>query len=303
LIAGDENLMVSLKKSSIGSHVFDCVNIVLLVAMSLICVIPFLFVIAASFSSPDQLIKYNFVLWPKGFTLNSYKYLLYGSNAVVNGLKVSAFMTVLATAVNLAVTSLMAYPLSHSDVFGYKVIIRLVTITLVFSGGMIPTYIVISKLNLLNSYWSIILPTAVDAFSLIIFISFFRAIPRELEEAAKIDGYNDFQIFLKIILPTSTPLLATFTLMFAVMHWNEWFNYVLYINNSAMWSIQVILRTMTDSANSSIGNSLMLGESYTPPQDVVRYCVIVIATLPIMIVYPFLQKYFTKGMMIGSVKG
>ena len=295
--------MVSLKKQGIGSRIFDGVNILILLAMALVCLLPFVFVVAASLSSPDQLIKYNFVLWPKGFTLSSYKYLLYGSNDVLNGLKVSVFMTVLATAFNLAFTSMMAYPLAHSEVFGYKVIIRLVTVTLVFSGGMIPTYIVVSKLNLLNTYGSILLPTAVDAFSLIIFISFFRTIPRELEEAAKIDGYNDFLIFLKIILPTSTPLLATFTLMFAVMHWNEWFNYVLYINNSAMWPVQVILRTMTDSANSSIGNSLMVGENYTPPQDVVRYCVIVIATVPILIVYPFLQKYFTKGMMIGSVKG
>ncbi len=295
--------MIPLSNKKVGSRLFDGLNILVLTAMALVCLIPFIFVVAASFSSPDQLIKYNFVLWPKGFTLNSYKYLLYGSNAVLGGLKVSVLMTLVATLFNLVFTSMMAYPLAHSEVFGYKVIIRLVTITLVFSGGMIPTYIVVSKLNLLNTYWSILLPTAVDAFSLIIFISFFRTIPRELEEAAKIDGYNDFQIFLKIILPTSTPLLATFTLMFAVGHWNEWFNYVLYINNSAMWPVQVILRTMTDSANSSIGNSLMVGENYTPPQDVVRYCVIVIATVPILIVYPFLQKYFTKGMMIGSVKG
>ena len=292
-----------LSKKRLGSRLFDGLNILILTAMALVCLIPFIFVLAASLSSPDQLIKYNFVLWPKGFTLSSYKYLLYGSDAVLGGLKVSVLMTVVATLFNLVFTSMMAYPLAHSDVFGYKVVIRLVTITLVFSGGMIPTYIVVSKLNLLNTYWSILLPTAVDAFSLIIFISFFRTIPRELEEAAKIDGYNDFLIFLKIILPTSTPLLATFTLMFAVGHWNEWFNYVLYINNSSMWPVQVILRTMTDSANSSIGNSLMVGENYTPPQDVVRYCVIVIATVPILIVYPFLQKYFTKGMMIGSVKG
>ena len=295
--------MVSLHNKNFGSRIFDAINILLLTAMALVCLLPFVFVVAASLSSPDQLVKYNFVLWPKGFTLSSYQYLLCGSHAVVNGLKVSVVMTILATAVNLVFTSLMAYPLAHSDVFGYPVIIRLVTVTLVFSGGMIPTYIVVSKLSLLNTYWSILLPTAVDAFSLIIFISFFRTIPRELEEAAKIDGYNDFQIFLKIVLPTSTPLLATFTLMFAVMHWNEWFNYVLYINNSAMWPVQVILRTMTDSANSSIGNSLMVGENYTPPQDVVRYCVIVIATVPILVVIPYLQKYFTKGMMIGSVKG
>jgi putative aldouronate transport system permease protein len=275
----------------------------LLLIMALLCLLPFLFVLAASFSSPDALAKYNFFIIPKGFTLNSYKYVLLSTNTIEKSLVVSVVMTIGGTLINLAVTSLMAYPLSHSNVFGYKVIMRLVTITLVFSGGMIPTYLIISTYGMLNSFSSILLPTAVSASTLIVFISFFRSIPSELEEAAKIDGCNDFMIFLKIVLPLSTPLLATFTLLFAVGHWNEWFNYVLYIDNGNKWPVQVILRNILSASNSSIGDSLMMGEDYTPPQDVVRYCVIVIATVPILIVYPFLQKYFTKGLMLGSVKG
>lgn len=275
----------------------------LLLIMALLCLLPFLFVLAASFSSPEELTKYSFILIPKGFTMDSYKYVLFSTNTVSRGLLVSVFVTVAGTLINLAVTSLMAYPLSHSEVFGYKVIMRLVTITLVFGGGMIPTYLIISAYGMLNSYSSILVPGAVSAFTLTVFISFFRSIPRELEEAAKIDGCNDMVIFLKIVLPLSTPLLATFTLLFAVGHWNEWFNFILYINDGTKWPVQVVLRNILATSNSSIGDSLMMGEDYTPPQDVVRYCVIIIATVPILVIYPFLQKYFTKGIMLGSVKG
>ncbi|MCI1982080.1 MAG: carbohydrate ABC transporter permease [Oscillospiraceae bacterium] len=291
------------KKVSIGSFTFNVVNMGLLLIMSLLCLLPFLFVLAASFSSPEELTKYSFILWPKGFTLNSYKYVLFSTNTVAKSLIVSVVMTIAGTVINLAFTSLMAYPLSHSNIFGYKFFMRLVTITLVFGGGMIPTYLIISAYGMLNSYSSILIPGAVSAFTLMVFISFFRSIPSELEEAAKIDGCNDFMIFLKIVLPLSTPLLATFVLLFAVGHWNEWFNYILYINDGSKWPVQVVLRNILASSNSSIGDSLMMGEDYTPPQDVVRYCVIVIATVPILIVYPFLQKYFTKGIMLGSVKG
>lgn len=290
-------------KHSFGSVAFDSVNALLLLAFGLLCLLPFVFIVAASFSDPTELIKYKFVLWPKGFTLDSYKYILLTTDSVGRSLVVSVAMTVLGTVISMAVTSLMAYPLAHTHVFGHKVIMKMVTVTLVFGGGMIPTYLTVGAYGMLDSYASIVIPGAVGASSLIVFISFFRSLPRELEEAAKIDGCNDLGIFLKIILPTSTPLLATFTLMFAVGNWNAWFNYVLYINDSLKWPVQVILRTMLSTSNSAIGDSLMMGEDYVPPQDVVRYCTIVIATAPILAVYPFLQKYFTKGIMLGSVKG
>jgi putative aldouronate transport system permease protein len=290
-------------KYGIGSVVFDTINVILLLALGLVCLLPFVYILAASFSSPAELLKYKFVLWPKGFTLDSYRYVLFTTNSVARSLLVSVFMTILGTLVSMTVTSMMAYPLAHSYIFGHKVIMKMVTITLVFGGGMIPTYLTLGAYGMLNSYAAILLPGAVSASSLIVFISFFRSLPRELEEAAKIVGCNDFIIFLKIVLPISTPLIATFTLLFAVGNWNSWFNYVLYINDSLKWPVQVILRTILSTSNSSIGDSLMMGEDYTPPQDVVRYCTIAIATVPILIVYPFLQKYFTKGIMLGSVKG
>lgn len=291
------------KKPQVGSTLFNGINMVVLLVLGLVCLVPFLFVIAASLSSPEELIKYNFILWPKGFTLDSYKYVLFSTDSVARSLLVSIFITVAGTLINLAFTSFMAYPLSHANLFGYKVIMKLVTITLVFGGGMIPTYLIVSAYGMLDSFASILIPGAVSAYNLIVFVSFFRSLPKELEEAAKIDGCNDIGIFFRIILPLSTPLLATFTLMFAVGHWNSWFDFILYINDGAKWPVQVILRNILASSNSAIGDTLMMGEDYVPPQDVIRYCVIVVATLPILVIYPFLQKYFTKGLTLGSVKG
>lgn len=290
-------------KNNAGAIAFNIVNMALLLIMALLCLLPFLFVLAASFSSPEALTKCSFFIIPRGFTLESYKYVLLSTNTVKNSLVVSIIMTIAGTLIDLAVTSMMAYPLSHSNIFGYKVIMKLVTITLVFGGGMIPTYLIISAYGMLNSYSSILIPGAVSASTLIVFISFFRSIPGELEEAAKIDGCNDMTIFFRIILPLSTPLLATFTLLFAVGNWNAWFNYILYITDGSKWPVQVVLRNILSASNSAIGDSLMMGDNYTPPPDVIRYCVIVIATVPILVVYPFLQKYFTKGIMLGSVKG
>lgn len=297
--------MTSWHKSGLGSKAFDVVNMTIIGVFSLLCLIPFFNVLAVSLSDQALLTKYKLVLFPVGFTLQAYKYCLLTTNTIWRGLIVSVCITLVGTFVNLAVTSMMAYPLSHNDVFGFPVLIRMVTVTLVFGGGMIPTYIVVSKLGMLNSYSSVILPGAVSAGTLIIFISFFRSLPRELEEAARIDGCNDWKIFLSIVLPTSTPLLATFALMFGVGYWNAWFDFILYINDSAKWPVQVVLQQMVQTANSAIGNSsnLLMDQDYIPPTRVVQDCVVIIATVPILCVYPFLQKYFTKGIMIGSIKG
>lgn len=296
--------MVSWKKRSVGSMIFDSLNMLLIGLFSLLCLVPFLYVLAASLSDATLLNKYKFIIFPVGFTLKSYKYCLLSSNTIGHSLVVSVGVTIVGTLIDLAFTSMMAYPLSHNDVFGYPVIIRMILVTMVFGGGMIPSYIVISKLGLLNTYASVIIPGSVGAENVIIFMTFFRSLPRELEEAAKIDGCTDWGIFLRIVLPTSTPLLATFALMFGVGHWNSWFDFLLYINNSKMWPVQVVLQTMIQTANSQIGQLSQLQDAdYVPPSQVVQDCIIMIATVPILCVYPFLQKYFTKGIMLGSVKG
>lgn len=288
----------------IGSRIFDSANVVILLVVALVCLLPFVYVISASLSDASELVKRSFILLPVGFTLENYKYILLSDPTIPRSLLVSVFVTVIGTVIDLTVTSLMAYPLSHKDVWGHKVIMPLVTFTLVFGGGMIPTYLVVQQLHLLDTYWAVWLPSAATAFNLVVFISFFRSIPSELEDAARIDGCNELVTFARIILPVSKPLLATFTLMFAVANWNNWFSYVLYINDSAKWPVQVVLRTILTAASTAIGNTATTGGlDYTPPGQVVQDCVIVISTIPILIIYPFLQKYFTKGIMLGSVKG
>ena len=289
-------------KPSIGSRVFDCFNYIFLLLFGIVCVLPFIYVVAASFTPPEELIKYNFILWPRKPTIMAYKY-IFTTSTITRSLFVSVFVTILGTLLNLAMSALMAYPLAHRKIMGHKLIMMMVTFTLVFNGGMIPGYILIQKLHMLNSYSAALVPSAISAFNLIIFISFFKQLPEELEESAKIDGCTDIGILAKIILPISVPLLATFTVIFAVGHWNSWFSYVLYINDPKKWPVQVVLRMIVSSANSQIGNALSVNEDYTPPQDIIRMCIITIATVPILIVYPFVQKYFTQGILLGSVKG
>lgn len=291
-----------MKKRSFGSNLFDGLNIFIFLVFGLLCFLPFLFVLSASLSDPTLLIKHDFVLFPVGFTFETYKYVLFTSSTMSTALTVSASITIIGTVLNLLLTSLLAYPLSHTGVFGYKIIMPLIIFTLVFSGGMIPTYIIVMKLGLIDSYLAVLLPNAVTAFNLIIFVSFFKSLPRELEEAAKIDGCNDLRIYFQIVLPLSKPLLATFALMFAVSHWNSWFDFILYINNAKMYPIQVILRQLIASSYGTQVGTADINE-YVPPPDVVKYCVIIVATIPILCVYPFLQKYFAKGIMLGSVKG
>lgn len=289
-------------KQSVGSKIFDCFNYIFLAIYGIVCVLPFIYVIAASFTPSEELIKHTFILFPRKATLDAYRY-IFTTDTITRSLFVTVFITLVGTLLNLVMTALMAYPLAHKRIMGYKVVMGMVTFTLVFGGGMIPGYILIQKLHLLNSYAGVLIPGSISAFNLIIFINFFKQLPEELEESAKIDGCTDLRILAKIILPISVPLLATFTVIFAVGHWNSWFSFVLYMNNPKKWPIQVVLRMIVSSANSQIGDAMAVDHDYTPPQQIIQMCIIVISTVPILCVYPFVQKYFTQGMLIGSVKG
>ena len=290
-----------MSKVSVGSRIFDSINYVILLAIGIIAVIPFIHVISSSFTPPDVLTKHDFLLIPDKPDLQAYQY-IFSTDTVTRSIIVSIFVTIAGTLLNLAMTALMAYPLAHKRIFGYKTLMLMVTFTLVFSGGMIPSYLIVQNLGLMDTYYGALLPSAIGAFNLIIFKSFFQNIPAELEESARIDGCTELMILLRIVLPLSIPLLATFTVIFAVGHWNSWFNYVLYINDPDKYPVQVVLRQMVSAANSQIGNTLSI-EDYSPPQQIIRMCVITIATVPILIVYPFVQKHFTKGMLLGSIKG
>jgi putative aldouronate transport system permease protein len=198
----------------------------------------------------------------------------------------------------------MAYPLSRVDLGGRRVIMLLVVFTILFSGGMIPTFLIVKSLGLLNNIWSLIIPGAISAFNLIILKNFFQQLPESLEESAKIDGCSDYGILFRIALPLSTAALATFALFYAVGHWNSFFNAILYINDYDKWPIQVWLRQIVIMSQGGIGDSTQFSDDFVaPPGEIVKMAVIVISTVPILLVYPFLQKHFAKGVLLGSVKG
>jgi putative aldouronate transport system permease protein len=221
----------------------------------------------------------------------------------LRSLWVTALITVIGTFVNLAFTSSFAYTLSR-PVFGQRPVTFLVLFTMLFNAGMIPTYLVVKDTGLMNTIWAMILPVAIAPFNLIVMRQFFQSIPSELHEAATIDGANDLQSFWKIILPLSKPSLAAFGLFYAVMHWNNYFSAILYMNDQKWWPIQTILRqiVVVNEAQNSLANGQILLEN-APPAETIQMAAIIVATVPILIVYPFLQKHFAKGVMLGSVKG
>lgn len=289
------------QKTSVGSKIFDGFNYIFLSVMSLVTLLPFIYIIVASVTPPEILLKERFILIPKGFSLEAYRF-VFQTDSIIKALCVSVGITVIGTAFNIFMTVLFAYPLSHKTLRGRSLLTLLIIATMIFSGGMIPGYILIQKLGLIDRFSSIILPGAINTFNLIIFRNFFQELPQELEESGKMDGASYPYILFKILLPLSVPLLATFTIMYGVSHWNSWFNAVLYINDSNKWPIQVILRQVINLSN-GLGVSDVLDSGIIMPPESVRMCTIVVAMLPIMLVYPFLQKYFTKGLLLGSVKG
>lgn len=291
-----------MKENTWSSRLFDGVNIVLLALISLAMLVPFLYVVAVSFSSYKDFLESSFVLIPKEWVIESYQY-IFGSSSFVRSIFVTVYITILGTLINLFFTATLAYVLSK-PVVGQKIVLFAVMFTLLFSAGMIPTYLVVKETGLLNSIWALILPAAISPFNLIVMRQFFMSIPPELNEAAVIDGANDLHTFVKIILPLSKPSMAAFGLFYAVAHWNNYFTGILYLNDPAKWPIQVILRQIVviNETQSALGNTQVLLEN-APPAETIQMAAIIVATAPILLVYPFLQKHFAKGVMLGSVKG
>jgi ABC-type sugar transport system, permease component len=283
-----------------GNRLFDWINYSLLLIIALLCVLPFVYVLAVSFTSPQEVVKGGIILFPKQWSLTAYEY-IFSTNTLWRSMLVSIYITVVGTFINLLMTSLMAYPLAKQTLRGRGPILLGVLFTMLFSGGLIPTYFVVKELHLTNTLWSLMIPSAISAFNLIVLKNFFQQIPDGLEDSAKIDGCNDVGVLFRIVLPLSMPAMATFSLFYAVAHWNQFFNAILYINDNTKWPIQVLLREIVILAQSRIGDTSMDDVEIQPLT--IRMAVIVFATLPILVVYPFLQKHFAKGVMLGSVKG
>ncbi|MBU5262333.1 carbohydrate ABC transporter permease [Bacillus atrophaeus] len=289
------------KHNTKAGRVFDVCNILFLGGVGAITILPFLYIIAGSFATEAELAQRSFFIFPKTFTLDAYRY-VFSTPTFIRSMGVSTFITVVGTAVQLFFTFTMAYPLAKRHVKGRNLLLNLVIFSMLFSGGMIPTYIVVKSLGLLDSYWALILPMAINPFNLIIIKNFFQQLPRELEESAKIDGCSEIGVFWRIALPLSKPVIATFALFYAVGIWNDFFHALLYINDSAKWPLQMVLRQVTILSDLTAANGDMV-QNTVPPEQGIKLAVIVIATIPILAVYPFLQKHFAKGILIGSVKG
>ncbi|MFB7251374.1 carbohydrate ABC transporter permease [Microbacterium sp. NPDC056234] len=282
-----------------AGRVFDVFNIALMVAVAILALVPFAFVLAGSFATEAELATRSFFLWPETFSLKAYE-AIFTSPAFVRALITTIAVTAVGTVVQLALTASMAYPLSKANLPGGRLILSLIVFTMVFGGGMIPTFLVVKDLGLLNNYWALILPMAINPFSLIIIKNFFQQLPAELEESAKIDGANELQTLWSIILPLSKPVLATFALFYAVGIWNDFMSPLLYLNDNSMWTLQMFLRQVTVATDLSVVEQ---DPTQLPPAQGIKFAVIIVATLPIILFYPFLQKHFAKGMLIGSVKG
>ena len=242
---------------------------------------------------------------PQDVTLDAYKY-IFSSNKLVQSFGNSVFITVVGTIINLFFTVTFAYPLSKKYLRARGFLLNMVIFSMFFSGGMIPSYILISNwLGMKNSYWSVLIPGAISAYNLMIVKNFFQGIPQELEESAHIDGCNDLGTLIKIVLPLSLPVLATFGLFYAVGHWNAYFGAMIYMTGAReKWPLQVILREIIVMSTTSAGDMALMDPNFVePPEQSIKMAVIVVATVPIMCVYPFLQKYFVKGVMVGALKG
>ncbi len=283
-----------------GRRAFGVINAILLTAFALVCVLPFVNVLASSLATPGELATSSFILWPRTFTLEAYQYIL-STPTIFRALGVSTIVTVGGTLISLILTSLMAYALSKKHLKGRRLINFLVVFTMLFSGGMIPTFLVVKNLGLIDSLWSLIIPVAINAFNFVIMRSFFQAIPESLEESARIDGCSELGVFWRIVLPLSLASIATIGLFYAVYYWNTYQSAILYINSSEKWPIQILLRQIVIVASGM--NADETSVDVVPPAQSIRMAVIFIATLPMLVVYPFVQRFFVKGALIGSVKG
>ncbi|KWX74482.1 carbohydrate ABC transporter permease [Paenibacillus jilunlii] len=286
---------------TIGGRLFAAVNFTLLAIITLITVLPFIHVVAGSFTTSAELATSKFVLFPKVWSFEAYTF-IFSTNTIIKSMGVSIGVTLVGTLFSMFITALMAYGLSRRDLDGRNVFNFLVVFTMLFHGGMIPTFLVVKELGLIDSYAALILPSAISAFNMIILKNFFQNIPEGLEESAKIDGCNDFGILFRIVLPLSLPAIATISLFYAVTYWNTYMSAILYLDDSAKWPIQVLLRQIVVLA-SGMDYSASLDATNPPPDQTIKMAVIVVATLPILMIYPFLQKHFAKGAMLGSMKG
>ncbi|MEC1525933.1 carbohydrate ABC transporter permease [Neobacillus niacini] len=284
---------------------FSYVNIVLLSIIALLVLYPLYFVVSASFSNPIYILKGEMWLWPKGFNVESYTK-VFENKDIVNGFLNTLKYTTIGTLINLIMTIMAAYPLSRKDFYGRNVIMAIFVFTMFFGGGLIPTYLLIRDLGMIDSFWVMVIPNAVAVWNIIIMRTFFQeTIPLELQESAQIDGCGNIRILLKIVLPLSMPVIAVMILFYAVGHWNSYFQALIYLSDKEKFPLQLILREILikgemDEMIKATSETFLKQKLSV---EGLKYAVLIVANLPMMMLYPFLQRYFVKGFMVGSIKG
>ena len=287
-------------KRTIGTFTFDTINILLLIILSIITLYPFLYVVSASLSDPVALYRGSkFVLLPKDFNIVSYK-IVFRNPMIFQAYLNTIIYVVLGTVINMLMNLFGAYTLSKRYLPGNPVFMKFIVFTMFFSGGMIPTFLLVFKLGMIDTVWSMVIPNAVSAWNIIIMRTYFLGMDPAIEESAKIDGAHDFTVLFKIIFPLAMPVIAVITLFYAVGHWNAFFNALIYLRSRQKEPLQIILREILLNNDKSLTTGVY--EDTEAVSENVKYALIVVSTLPILFLYPYLQKYFVKGIMIGSIK-
>lgn len=292
-------------KLSRGERIFEIVNYILLVILSLIFLLPVLSVLSTSLVSTAEYARRGaFILIPERIDFSAYRLLLDRGSIVFSGYLITLFRVLMGTFLNLVFTATLAYVLARRTLPGRIPLTVFVFIPMVFSGGLIPNFLLMDMLGLLNNVWVLILPVLVNPWYLLIMRNFFMSIPQEIEEAAIMDGATPPTILLRIVLPLSMPAIATIGLFYAVFHWNAWFDAAIFINDLHKMPVQVILRGVLDTGMIERSEQFMaLNEVDIPPAQTLKAAMIIVTTVPVLLVYPFIQRYFVKGVMIGGIKG
>ena len=299
----------AIRTNGAGDTAFDAVNTLLLVSVGLVIVIPVLNVVASSFSSSDHILAGDVTIYPRGFTLLSYER-IFRYKLVLSGFLNSLFYVTAGTSLNLVLTVCLAYPLSRRDLRGLAVIGIFVLIPMFFRGGIVPTFLLVNSLGLVNTRWAVILPAGLSIWNTIVARTYFANLPREFTEASEIDGCSDLRFLASVVLPLSRPILAVLVLWYAIEHWNTYFNALLYLFDESLFPLQLVLARILIINESIIAQAMAGGDidirtlmESTEILQTLKFALIVVASVPMMILYPFIQKHFAKGVMIGSIKG
>lgn len=293
-------------KRMAGEKVFDAINLVLVLIITIVLLYPLLFVLIASVSDPRKIYDTVLLIWPQGFNVESYK-AIFENKDIWTGYLNTILYTLVGTFVNLLMTVLGAFPLSRNRFYGKNLFTFLFTFTMFFSGGLIPTYLVNQSLGILNSIWVIVLPGAISVFNLIIMRTYFQTqIPVELEESAFVDGCSDWRLLLKIVLPLSMPIIAVMILFYGVGHWNSYFDALIYMTDREKYPLQLFLREILIKNTMQDMLTVAVDDQYSQrmmAREGIKYAIVVASSLPLLILYPMLSKFFEKGILVGAIKG